>query len=681
MTLPSGCVLSGTNDSSVNVGECEPVACLKNDSNFTSACKDPSFCCGPRYLEKVLVQCGEFTFFNLSKVKQCGCGKCGGKARSIYGIARGPDDSPSKYVYLYFAGKVIARTNYKGQFSFGIPTDIRRAVVTFNDTRFKKYEKEEKVFVIYEGQAMFYKIRLKRKAIPLPFNASEDLLLPLADDSSFGSYADIEFPGESLLTEDGEVYRGVAKAAVSVIDPRNLSDVLSAVGDFTTVDEDGEEELLQTYGMIKLSLEDENGKKLALSKPMKVHLDPEKLNLTVSDGHNVSVNLYWLDSKTGRWRVVGTFLPEESSKRRRKRQSRVFLAGTVTPAIARQWLNFDVPTEQIGVRVTTESKTDDVTVTVIRKDYGGYIERPTFNGVACIPIWIDTECFLQADKRGEYFDPDSAVIPLLPESTRGGLESITAASGLSYRSFTFTSERNDNDGPIYYDDWWTGGTQLATCHAPWKVDAKGGRQFVFKRHEHTHDDDDYELLNLLPGFTDYDWTSPLPIEYENCYLKLSVISSTSMLFVATSYIYKDDELTKVGFHIAKSISATEGAAGKISCLQFRCPRSSESTYVLLSPLTSEGASCRNTSIHSSLKGVQNDIKCSQLPTVSSGPQSWICIPKNNAGNGIYGTFRGDDFEGETGKKRCLKGLQAVQSGDQKVVKVDNPSLEYTCRYA
>lgn len=674
MTLPSGCVLSGTNASSVDLGECKPVACLKNDSNFTSACKDPFFCCGPRSFEDVLVQCGEVMSFNLSKVTQCRCGQCSERSRPIHGIARGPDDSPAKSVYLYFAGNVIARTNYNGQFSFSIPKDIRRAIVTFNDRRFKQFETEEKVFVIHEGQAMFYKIRLKRKAIPLAFNASEDLILPLGNDSSFGSYADIEFPGESLLTEDGEVYRGVAKATVSVTDPRNLSDVLSAAGDFTTVDEDGEEELLQTYGMIKLNLEDENGKALALSKPITVTLDPEKLNLTVSDGHNVSVNLYWLDSKTGRWRLVGNFL-EEKSKKRRRRQNRVFFVGEVTPAIARHSLNFDIPTERIGVRVTTESSTDDVTVTVIRQDYGGYIESPTVNGVACIAIWRDTACFLQADKGGKYYDPDPNVIRQLPESTGGNIKSETTTSGLSYSSFTFTSTRNDNAGPIYYDDIYydNDGTILSQCRLQLKPTPDPGRQFIFKKPTQVQDDA-YELRKLQ--VQEEEWE----LESELCYLKLLIKSSTKLLFLATSHVYNSDH-TKIGFHIKSSVS-TSTANNYVACLQFRCPRSSDPTYVRLSPLTSEGASCWKTDIEGSLDGIQSTSSCPNLPSTSSGPDSWICIPKSGAGNaGIYGTFKGDDryLQGE-GEKRCLKGDQTLDFTAEREVTVDYPSLEYTCRY-
>lgn len=669
MTLPSGCVLSGTNASSVDLGECKPVACLKNDSNFTSACKDPSFCCGPRSFEDVLVQCGEVVSFNLSKVTQCGCGQCNEKSRPIHGIARGPDDSPAKSVYLYFAGNAIARTNYNGQFSFSIPKDIRRAIVTFDDRRFKQFETEEKVFVIHEGQAMFYKIRLKRKAIPLAFNASEDLVLPLGNDSSFGSYADIEFPGESLLTEDGEVYRGVAKAAVSVTDPRNLSDVLSAAGDFTTVDEDGEEELLQTYGMIKLNLEDDNGKALALSKPMKVYLDPEKLNLTVSGSRNVSVKLYWLDSKTGRWREAGNFLPEEGSKRRRKRQNRVFFVGEVTPAIARHSLNFDKPTERIGVRVTTESSTDDVTVTVIRQDYGGYIESPTVNGVACIPIWRDTECFLQADKAGKYYDPDQNVIRQLPESTGGSIQSETTTSGLSYSSITFTSTRNDNEGPIYYDD---AGTTLTRCKLPLKSPADPGRQFIFKTPTQVQDDA-YELRKLQVPKNDWE------LEFELCYLKLLIKSSTKLLFLATSHVYKSDH-TKIGFHIKSSVS-TSTANNYVACLQFRCPRNSDPTYVLLSPLTSIGASCTKTGIHSSLDDEQNSGRCPNLPSTSTGLDLWICIPKDEVGNdGLYGSFKGDDGLQDEGVKRCLKGDQNLDFNAEREATVDNPSLEYTCRY-
>lgn len=311
--LPVGCVLNGTNSTTVDVGECEPVACVKGNSSFNSSCTDSYQCCEPRSFETALIQCGSLMSFDLSVVKTCGCGDCIEKQTVIEGTAVGQDDSAAKSVRLFLAGQLVAMTDTNGDFSFAVPKNTRRAVVTFKDQIIKKFEEEDKIFVLNEGQTVKFRVKLREKPKPITFNASEPLDVPLGGESD--SFADLELPENALMTEDGSLFSGNAKASVSVTDPRNQSDISSAPGDFSTMNEDGEEEILETYGMMKLSLEDDNGKPLVMSKPMKVYLDPEKLNLTVSDG-NVSIKLYWLDRKTGRWRSVGDFALEDGSKRR-----------------------------------------------------------------------------------------------------------------------------------------------------------------------------------------------------------------------------------------------------------------------------------------------------------------------------------------------------------------------------
>lgn len=526
---------------------------------------------------------------------------------------------------------------------------------------------------------MSHKLTLKTKTVPVTFNASEDFFLTLTNDSSSGGVADIELPGEALLTEGGDVYRGVAKAAVSFTDPQNLSDIMSAPGDFSTINEEGEQELLQSCGMIKLRLEDDSGKDLALSKPMKVTLDPEKLNLTFSHGRYVSVNLYWLDTETGRWRQVGNFVPEHGSKSRRKRENRFFLTTTVTPFLSRKYLNFDIPTKRVGLRVRTDSDTKDVTVTVISEDVGGYIESSTSGGVACIPIWINTKCVLQAEKDGEYYIPDSEVVSRLPESTKGDIISPENSNG-KYESFKFTSNL-DTKGPIYLDDASVGGTELTSCKAPWKNESNG-RQFIFKTPT-SPPTDEYDLFQRNESaVTDLEWRWLEGTSYEeqHCYIKLlmdNMTYSEGILFLAESSRYKNGRYEKLGFHIKKSKPVSNGAPEKhIVCLQFRCPRNAEPTYIFLSPLTSTGASCSSVNTATELKDVQTDSTCPNLPSSQQGAAKWVCVPFSNAQSTIYATFRGDDEIEKMGVKRCHCGSQGTPCGGQTTVK--NPSLSYDC---
>ena len=646
----------------VDVGECDSVPCVKGSDTFNSSCSEPLQCCGPRSFDNVLVKCGATMSFTLSKIKTCGCTQCIDEQTIMQGVTVGQDGKAAKFVNLFFNDKQVDKTDVNGTFSFPIPKDTKRVVVTFKDQIFNKFQEEDKIFVLSKGQQARYKVTLKEKPQPVIFDASKPANFTLGRDSD--SFADLELPENSLLTEDGSVFRGNAKASVSVTDPRNLSDILTAPGDFTTVNEDSREELLETFGMVKLNLEDASGKPLVVSKPMKVYLDPEKLNLTVSDG-DTSVKLYWLDRKTGRWREAGYFSLEDGSKRRRRRTNRVFLAGTVTPSIAQENLNFDRPNRIVGLRVTTAPQADNVIVTAIRKDNKGYVQRTTYQGVVCMEIWKDKDYYLQAQKDSKYYDPDESIRDYI-KHVNGSIVSIEG-DGETIGSFEFHSALVNPRGPIYYDDG-DGGSDRQKCEMSLNDPNRPqkGRQFVFKPHKDS--DSEYALLKVI--VTTAEWISQ---RGEYCFIKVK-ITGRNTLFMVTSY--DKNAQTVLGFHIRMPENVTSGS-GSVTCFQFRCPRANSRTVVLLTPMTS-GVTCRYNKTAQALNDVQsNQILCppGTLPT-SEGQEKWLCIPFLTTD--MFTTFSG--VPKQNGVARCLRNDQYYRGTDTSVKSSTGSSVEYTCRY-
>ena len=646
----------------VDVGECDSVPCVKGSDTFNSSCSEPLQCCGPRSFDNVLVKCGVIMSFTLSKIKTCGCTQCIDEQTIMQGVTVGQDGKAAKFVDLFFNDKQVDRTDVDGMFSFPIPKDTKRVVVTFKDHIFNKFQEEDKIFVLSKGQQARYKVTLKEKPQPVIFDASKPANFTLGRDSD--SFADLELPENSLLTKDGSVFRGNAKASVSVTDPRNLSDILTAPGDFTTVNEDSREELLETFGMVKLNLEDASGKPLVMSKPMKVYLDPEKLNLTVSDG-DASVKLYWLDRKTGRWREAGYFFLEDGSKRRRRRTNRVFLAGTVTPSIAQENLNFDRPNRIVGLRVTTAPQADNVIVTAIRKDNKGYVQRTTYQGVVCMEIWKDKDYYLQAQKDSKYYDPDESIRDYI-KHVNGSIVSIEG-DGETIGSFEFHSALVNPRGPIYYDDG-DGGSDRQKCEMSLNDPNRPqkGRQFVFKPHKDS--DSEYALLKVI--VTTAEWISQ---RGEYCFIKVK-ITGRNTLFMVTSY--DKNAQTVLGFHIRMPENVTSGS-GSVTCFQFRCPRANSRTVVLLTPMTS-GVTCRYNKTAQALNDVQsNQILCppGTLPT-SEGQEKWLCIPFLTTD--MFTTFSG--VPKQNGVARCLRNDQYYRGTDTSVKSSTGSSVEYTCRY-
>ena len=72
-------------------------------------------------------------------------------------------------------------------------------------------------------------------------------------------------------------FQGKAKLRISFTDPRNSSDLLSAPGDFTTVDQSGCVEALKTYGILRIKVQDQENKQLDLAGNLKIYVDANKV--------------------------------------------------------------------------------------------------------------------------------------------------------------------------------------------------------------------------------------------------------------------------------------------------------------------------------------------------------------------------------------------------------------------
>ena len=680
ITLPQGCVVKTTGSKIVDVGECEPVSCMKNDSSFNSSCRDPSFCCGPGETINVLVDCGSVMSFNVLKVTHCSCSSCVEKVTIIQGIVVGGlEEKPVRYGDIIYDGNIVSYTDAKGRFSFEIPGNVSRVAVTFTDSYQKEFEEGTKIFLVSTGSSEFHKITLKQIPPPISFDARQQQDIPLRSDPKIESFADLELPEESFLTEDGSVFQGNANAIVSVTDSRNLSDVLSAPGDFTTTDEEGEEEILETFGMMKMKFEDENGKQLAMSKPMKVYLDPEKLNIRVQDSPSVPMKLYWLDEKTQRWREAGDLRREDGNQRRRKRSNRVFFVGTITPAVARQYLNFDLPDTRVAIRVTTDPPKAGVVVRVVRREgtvYRGYIEQSTTSaGLTCIPIWRNKECSLQAESNGKYMMPVQRNVDSLPQYLGARIEERSGdRGGQTIRWIEFTS-RLDESSPLNSPMYKHVEAEENKCKS--SQNRPEGSQFTFG--ESARAPEDFSIFNI------YNQGSWIP---GGCYIKVKITDENGMpenaMFAAESY--KENILSeagKLGLHIQMSRDVSRGP-NKIVCLQFSCPEDNQFTYVKIAPLTKN---CIFKSIHNDLGSVQypncpdefSRPVCPTRPPGSEGHAKWLWIPISRNGQTIYKTFHGEGPRGDFGEARCLEGNQNFNERNPATIDDGGSALVYSCR--
>lgn len=484
--LPDACMVKSTGENVLDVGQCSDEPCSQR-SSFNQSCggKDDC-CCGPKpieYQEKVMISCyvmfGDYRYswdaVELYRVKECGCGSCLKQNTVIEGqVIGGPNQDPVENVAIKFKNEVLDTTNEDGEFSFVIPDDINRLTVTFVDPEDRFFDTTQ-TLPFQRGQTVFHRVALQEEDPPVTFESTKELRVPLGH--SGDNMAELELPANNLMHKNGTPFEGKAKLRLSLTDPRNASDLISAPGDFTTVDQSGSVQPLKTYGILRIKIQDQNNEPLDLAGNIKLRLDADKVVLPRNSSGEMAPWLWWLNEKTGRWRQLGEMKPTSNQRTKRAFGDRRFYIGDIqTDKIS--VINIDIPWKRCYVRVQTYSMTgkdvepsQGVEVTLIGKEntnqeqYYGFTQEVTNkDGIACIPAWCDSNVVLQSSKKTFNYTnggTKAILIHLNPDrSTLNKLTSELEASiiqGDESNSFTFVVKVTSQAGPIF------GGDELTKC--------------------------------------------------------------------------------------------------------------------------------------------------------------------------------------------------------------------------
>lgn len=647
-------------------------------------------------VEDVVISCGGAATFNISKVSRCGCQECEKPKSYITGVVvgiKGAVEKPIMYCEIKI-GDDYYNADEKGAFRFEVPEDKQRLSAVFMDTFDEEYADFTKVFRIVQGQSLFSKIVLRVKPAQTPFNSSEPFKVPMGDGGDGSAFAEIEIPEGALLKEDGTIYSGQANLRLSVTDPRNATDVMTAPADFSTIDEDGEEQILVSYGMLSLDFEDGSGNKLSTSKSIKLFLDPEKLNISVDSNGNTSTKLWWLDENTGRWMEAGDLWLDTEKTNRSRRSPTRFLLTEISPVIQRQGkLNVDVQADFGAVRVKAPK---DSTVRILCKEpntsgnqFAGYLEENVdASGVKCISVWIDRECFMQGESNdARYLDPVN-ITKSFPTSMSATVIKSTldqVGSSPKVRSFNFKISP-DSNGPVYsHND-----NDHLNCRA--RTLDNRYRHFQFNPPV----SESFNLISERPAKPKpkdpLSWY-PVSKDPENCFIKI-VTTGKGSIFVASSYrANKKDDLNKFGSSVAKAEPASDAAKTYVACLDIRCPGKvyhenlkgggghmvEEWTYVLVTHLT---GSCDFSENHLPKQNNldNNGAKCpSRSKRHASGSENWFCIPLKSPGfQQIDRMYTSPIKDRELGAKKCKIGDNEYKSGPV-TIKSTSPTINFTCR--
>eukprot|EP00058_Branchiostoma_floridae_P018789 XP_002604278.1 hypothetical protein BRAFLDRAFT_88567 [Branchiostoma floridae] len=326
--LPDDCVQLDTNTTKYDIGACSRQKCAGDLGEDDKACLDTrKFCCVSVASETHTVQCSDYSL-DVSVTTSCGCWECVQLTQKVSGRAFGIKNGteiPLDQGEVIMDGQIQGYTSQTGEFELNVPHTVDHVTITFKDF-YKKLVTTTKVLHVKEGIEPYYTVRMQVRPPTSPLNASETSTINLGTLPGQPPLAEVDIPPNSFFTESGDPYTGIVQASVGFIDPRNPDDFDAIQSDLTTVDEEGTQQALRTFGMFSMDFEDDVGNPVVMGGKMAMHIDPEQVNINpfdVDENGNLNTKLWSLNPSSGEWELVGNL--RVGTARRGKRSQTFFI--------------------------------------------------------------------------------------------------------------------------------------------------------------------------------------------------------------------------------------------------------------------------------------------------------------------------------------------------------------------
>ncbi|XP_019647718.1 PREDICTED: cartilage intermediate layer protein 1-like [Branchiostoma belcheri] len=328
--LPNDCVQPDTSTARYDIGTCSRQKCAGDLGGDDKSCLDnKKFCCSPVASATRTVQCSDYSL-DVTVTTSCGCGECVELTKRVSGRAFGMQNGteiPLDQGDIIMDGEIQGYTSQTGEFELNVPLTVDQVTVTFKDF-YKSLVTTTKVLPVEEGIEPYYTVRMQVRPPAIPLNASETNTISLGTLPGQPPVAEVDIPPNSFFTENGDPYTGTVQASVGFIDPRNPDDFDAIQSDLTTVDEEGTQQALRTFGMFSMDFEDDVGNPVVMGGKMTMQIDPQQVNIDpgdVDENGNLNCKLWSMNPRSGEWELVGN-LRTGTASRRGKRQE-TFIIG------------------------------------------------------------------------------------------------------------------------------------------------------------------------------------------------------------------------------------------------------------------------------------------------------------------------------------------------------------------
>lgn len=155
-----------------------------------------------------------------------------------------------------------------------------------------------RTFIATSGKTSTIQIRLLTKSLKATFSASTGATVTVTSDAS------VEFPANAIKNTDGSVYTGTVKVYAAFLDPTDANLETKMPGDLIGTRTDNSENVLRSFGMMNVELEDASGNKLNIA-------DGKEATLTMTvpasllSAATATIPLWYFDTNTGVWKEEG----------------------------------------------------------------------------------------------------------------------------------------------------------------------------------------------------------------------------------------------------------------------------------------------------------------------------------------------------------------------------------------
>ena len=222
---------------------------------------------------------------------------------SLVGIVLNAYGQPLNDVTVSILGTdFVATTDNGGRYHLENITPTERAIVTF------RKETYARASVPVEIQETIENTLIQRMAV-----VDHVFSFDAGDGYTFGDEEPLklDFPAGNIVDTQGEIYGGSVVVEVTVFDlvsdVDNGNEVLAAPGDFTAINDVGEEKTLESYGMVQINMTTPSGEDLQLgSQASTIRLPVQNLGAPPVIGDEISAWSY--NEALGKWEeeAIGT---------------------------------------------------------------------------------------------------------------------------------------------------------------------------------------------------------------------------------------------------------------------------------------------------------------------------------------------------------------------------------------